>query len=360
MQLLKFIKENPKDWKTKIQEAPYHITVKEDDPYTMLCYNLIKSDFNYQLTRECRGIILKGSEIVCRGFDKFGNYGESYVPEIDWETARVKEKLDGSLIKVWFDDGWIISTNGTIDAYRESPYIDNGYSSFGDLFNSVIGFSFITTKYNPYSDMDKSYTHLFELCTPYNRVVVLHEDSKVYYLGSRNNKTGNYADFTEIKLPRPKQYNIPTLDECKLSLQNRSFEFEGYVVVDGFDNMMKLKNRKYINAAYVGNNGAITTRRAVKIMREDGVDELLSYYPEKRVLFDKIENTLDSIGDSLKSFLMEDVSDMDRKDIAVFYNKSKCPGYLFYKLDDGTMDFRSFIDSRLSSFVIRLLKRNGV
>ena len=103
------------DWQELLTQEPYCLKIKEDGPYTMFSYDQIRSDFNIKLVREARGIIFRTGEWkqpVCWAFNKFGNYGESYAPEIDWETAFVTEKVDGSLMKVWWDGNWHISTNG--------------------------------------------------------------------------------------------------------------------------------------------------------------------------------------------------------------------------------------------------------
>jgi len=54
---------------------------------------------------------------VAYPFNKFFNFGEEYADNIDWESAHVLEKVDGSLIKVYFHNGaWCVGTNNTIDA----------------------------------------------------------------------------------------------------------------------------------------------------------------------------------------------------------------------------------------------------
>ena len=109
------------DWEQVLTQEPYYIKIKEDGPYVMFSYDQIRSDFSYNIVREARGIIFrkgKWETPVCWAFNKFGNYGESYAPEIDWNTAFVTEKIDGSLMKVWWDGDWKISTNGTIDAFK--------------------------------------------------------------------------------------------------------------------------------------------------------------------------------------------------------------------------------------------------
>ena len=106
------------NWRKTLEELS--ITIKEDESYLLLKYG-ITANFANPIVQECRGLILNKYtlEVVCHSFDKFGNFGESYAPEIDWTTARCQAKMDGSLIKVWYDKGqWRVSTNGTIDAYK--------------------------------------------------------------------------------------------------------------------------------------------------------------------------------------------------------------------------------------------------
>ena len=51
---------------------------------------------------QCRGLILRKdtNQPVCVPFYKFFNLGEEQAHAIDWGTASVYEKVDGSLIKV--------------------------------------------------------------------------------------------------------------------------------------------------------------------------------------------------------------------------------------------------------------------
>ena len=90
------------NWRKTLEELS--ITIKEDENYLLLKYG-IAADFANPIVQECRGLILNKStwEVVCHSFDKFGNFGEPYAPEIDWTTARCQAKMDGSLIKVCFD-----------------------------------------------------------------------------------------------------------------------------------------------------------------------------------------------------------------------------------------------------------------
>ena len=125
---------NNLDWEEILSNPPYSITIKRDGGYILLKYNQFLSDFSNPIVRECRGSIfyLRDDglyECVCRAFDKFGNYGEEYTDEIDWSTAQVQEKVDGSLIKVFYhNNSWHVATNGTINAYNCIVYKEDKVS----------------------------------------------------------------------------------------------------------------------------------------------------------------------------------------------------------------------------------------
>lgn len=186
MKVLELINNNH-NWEEILTQPPYCIKIKRDGNYVILKYNQLNSDFSNPIVRECRGAIFYANdngkyECVCRAFDKFGNHGESYVKDIDWESAVVEEKIDGSLIKIWHhNDEWCISTNGTIDAFEAQ--IGDTELTFGDLVNKAIGCSQV-----PYllEELDKHTTYMFELTSPESRVTIFYPETKLYYLGQRD------------------------------------------------------------------------------------------------------------------------------------------------------------------------------
>ena len=84
--------------KSTLENPPYNCNVNEDGNLYIVKYNQIKSDFSIKAVQEARGIILeKGTnKIIARAFDKFFNYSEGHAELIDFSTAKVQEKVDGS------------------------------------------------------------------------------------------------------------------------------------------------------------------------------------------------------------------------------------------------------------------------
>lgn len=353
MRLVEFIKQN-KNWEQILAEKPYCLKIKKDDEYTLLSYDQIKSDFYNEIVRECRGIILENKtlEPVCIPFYKFGNYGEGYVPNIDWNSARTQEKVDGSLIKVWFHNGkWRVSTNGTIDAYKceigqvDLLKLDCPYKYFGELFDKAkenVGLDF--------EKLNKDYTYMFELVSPYNKVVIEYKEITIYHIGTRNNRTLEELDI-DIGVKKPQQFTLYTLEECLESANKLPYNEEGYVVVDKDWNRIKIKSPQYVAVHHIKNNGDVNIASIVQLIRTNEIGEFLTYFSEYtnnvNIIKSKINNILLNLNNGLleikdKEFATQKdfaLAVKDRPFSAFFFSwnkdKSLTPETWFWKMDNN-------------------------
>ena len=284
------------NWESILTQPPYNLKVSRDGNYTMFKYSQIASDFSIPLVREARGIIFredKNFECVCRPFDKFGNYGESYVPEIDWDSASVQTKIDGSLMKVWYDDGvWHVSTNGTIDAFK-AELNDAKYHSFGDLFMSVWELND-----NEDATLHPDFTYMFELVSPHNKVVIPYDKTKLYFLGFRDTKTGEefmpedsiVADLFDI--PERLSLAAPSLDAVREIAEKLPWSEEGYVVCDGMFNRIKVKSPAYVAAHYLVTGHVNSIPRLIDIILSGEEEEFLTYGAEYEDEITELKNLM--------------------------------------------------------------------
>ena len=299
------------NWEELLTQEPYNIKISEDGPYVMFKYNQLSSDFNIPMVREARGIIFRKGQWenpVCWAFNKFGNYGEAWVEDIDWSTAFVSEKIDGSLMKVWWDGNWKISTNGTIDAWK-AELGDIRMPNFGEYFTQAI------EKYYPncsvfLCDLDSDLTYMFELVGPYNRVVVPYEEPAIYFLGARNKYTGEEFNCSpEVagalgmgRFKLPKKYQINTLEVCEILTQTFKWDEEGVVACDAQFNRMKIKSPAYVMAHYARNNNVITRKHLIKIIVDNEIAEFLCYAADYKEELEKIQGLMNSfckVGDQI-------------------------------------------------------------
>ena len=379
LEIVDFIKNNP-DWETKLQEKPYCITISRDRMFglnlIMFKYNQIDSDFNVELVRECRGIILNEDtlEPISVPFFKFGNVGEGWVKDIDWKTASVQEKIDGSLIKVVrIGNNLLISTNGTIDAYKAPLQEQIGcyYKNFGVLFESAIKNQFydkIDWDSFPVPLMDKEIrtacmdlfkdnilegkTYMFELVSPFNRVVVPYKDTKAYFIGIRDNNTLKEEFFANHELSKifdcPKIFNLKTLDECIAATKELPWNEEGYVAMDSEFNRVKIKSPSYVSVHHLkGEGGTISYRRAIEIVRSNEIEEICSYFEEFRKSLDDCKDRfwklVKETEDEWDDFTKISESFPSRKEKAMYIQKNfKIPGIAFGMMDGKISSVKDF------------------
>lgn len=272
-----FISEH-ENWRDILKDE-YKITVKEEYPFAIFNYG-IDCDFSNPIVQESRGIILDldNLEVVCWPFRKFGNYNESYADKIDWNTARVQDKIDGSIIKLWWNrmtGKWQFSTNGTINA---DTALANQMTQ--DTFLNVI------RKADNYCEIilrlpifNKDYTFVFELVSPETQVVVKYPKPHLYHIGTRNNISGQEMD-SDIGIEKPKEYPLKSLDDCVTAAgelnksddgQVHGVKKEGFVVVDGNWNRIKVKSPDYLMLHRMSSNANFSKERIISMIRDGSV-----------------------------------------------------------------------------------------
>lgn len=332
--------ENAEDM---LKAKPYCVKVKHDGDLALFKYTQFDSDMSYRCVRESRGSIFTKTEdgtydIVCRPFDKFFNYGEEYASEIDWGSARVLEKVDGSLCKMFYTDGqWHLATNGTINAF-DAGIGENNHSqfSFGDIFERAVGCSVAELG----STLDKSRTYMFELTSPETQIVIPYQDG-VYYLSSRDTKTGQeffdrpvFIDTAKIKYP--KQFDLTSLSNVVNVVSQMTQDEEGVVVNDKYGNRIKVKSPEYLAQAHLRINGNISYKKLLEYRKKDMLDDVLAYNETIREKSDKLQSAIETTWDAMDDS-WEKVSGMlpcPRKDFAIAAKKLPYSFYLFEKVDN--------------------------
>ena len=302
-----------------------NIQIVRDGAFMLLTYGH-GADFSDPIVRQARGIIFKNGRVVCRPFDKFSNYEEegSDADLIDWDSARVQTKIDGSLINMFYVDGyWHFSTSGNIDA-ANAPVVDG--KTFLDLIHEADNFRNI-----PFEEMDVEKTYMFELVGPYNRVIINYPRTHLYHIGTRD-LDGKETD-ENIGIEKPKEYEIHSLDDCIKAAEALNPEDEitneGFVVVDKDYHRIKVKSPKYILMHRAINNGIVTIRRILQAIRE-GNDEVYYRteqtrvkYLEVKLLLAKLEYEMEKEMQDARALYQE--YDYDRKATVKEVEKMKYP-----------------------------------
>lgn len=265
---------------------------------------------NDPLALECRQLIVRYDEfrndcrgewyVMSRSFDRFFNLYE----KLDtFEFDYALEKLDGSIISLYFDDvtkqfQW--ATRSTAYAEATTNGFDGG-QKFSDLCDKAWGFS---PKENTehqtlamYWDIENLLSLTFELLGPANRVVTRYPKTELRLIGGRKQcgKELKYdelkklaEDYLDCEMP-VRHWHLKTLEDVITHVENLPSEQEGVVLVrEQFKNLgrMKIKNKAYLDLAQKRNGGNITPVRIVKMIQRGDYDEYLTYFPEDAEFMD--------------------------------------------------------------------------
>lgn len=262
---------------------------KEFPNLVLLKYNQIDSPMGVRLVQECRGLILDEANdwnVVSRPFDKFFNYGEGHAASINWRSAQVQEKLDGSLMQLyWYQGAWRVATSGMPDASGE---VNGCGFTFAELFWRV-------WKEKGYALPDPGHmsrTFLFELMTPYNRVVVPHKENRLVLIGVRERNGDEYNLYSDFfsghGWERVRFFPLQTVEDVEATFRTMDpLHQEGYVVVDNYFDRVKVKHPGYV-AIHQLRDG-FGPKHLLEVIRSGEKSELLTYYPEWTEHFRSIE-----------------------------------------------------------------------
>ena len=315
-------------------EAEHHINVKRHSKYpnlVLLKYNQILTTMT-PMTRECRGLILDEAnnwECVCYTYSRFCNWGEVWGDTIDYSTSKCLEKVDGSLIQLYYyDNKWNCSTSGMPDAQGQVGDFD---ISFNDLFWN-------TWKTLGYRLPERTDICLaFELMSPFNQLVVRQNKSRIVLHGVRC-----LSDFAELA-PEPiaaqygwecvKSWPLTTIEEVvKVANELDPLQAEGFVVVDSQFHRIKVKSVKHVLLSHIRDNLTSSQRNMIELIRQNETGDMLAHIQqieELKSIHDKIKNQFEALISYIEMAYEQIKDQPTQKDFALLAVKSCYSGALF-------------------------------
>jgi hypothetical protein len=307
------------------------INCKVDSEYPNLHlfkYDQIESPKNHPVVLECRGTILDKINnwgIVSFPYNRFFNAGEGHAAVIDWSSAVVYEKLDGSCLQLYFYNGvWRVGTLGMPNANGEV----SGAGNF--TFNELFWNTFNSLSYKLPTEEYNKYTFMFELMTPYNRVVVRHLQNKLVLHGIRNNNTlQEYSpDSFNMGWEVVKSYKLGTISEIMEAATHLDpMASEGFVVVDKDFNRQKVKSPAYV-ALHHAVDG-VSSKSLLELIRSNENSEFLSYFPEYEVEYNDLAAKYEKFVKTVAAIYEKYKSIENQKDFALKVKDLPYSGLLF-------------------------------
>ena len=305
--LTNFIKKNINNFQEELAKPPYAVKTKQHAVMTnlyMFKYSQFESDFTNPVVRCCRGSVYDIHEVgtvkpLLMPFFKFANYGEAGADPIDWNNGLyVREKLDGSLIKlIKLTSGDLWTTNGSFEIGTEVPElypVDNDENlpppyTFASLRDYALRGHEQQIKTLP-----ELWTFMFELTSPYNKIIVPYRETKLTLLGCRDPQGMEHTPEWAVEnfgltFDTPKIYPLKNIDDvvsyCKSINTN---DREGVVVQDGNFNRIKIKSEHYRGLSALKGEDNFSDERLFTAIKEGWIDDALAGWPEIKKRTDEI------------------------------------------------------------------------
>ncbi|VVB50658.1 RNA ligase [uncultured archaeon] len=356
---------------------PLGIEVRRKDGKVLFSYDQIESHkFKaHPVVKECRGLILYEDnwDICSMAFSRFLNYGEDGadpLPE-DLSGCYVLEKVDGTMVSMYWDrndKNWHCATRSMIDAEGTVNNLDLG--TFAALFWNALS----TTKFDDVKGTLKwGRTYVFELTSPYNRVVTYYPETSATLLMVRHNadamecargeveKIAEYLGCAVVKAVKATDF-AALLKMQKEDGSQLDPEFEGYVIVK--EDVPSHKRNKLKNPAYLALHRVATSvseRNLLELVKMGVHDDFLGRFPEWKPSIDKMVQGLVNMDRIIRLDWQRLCHIEDRKTFAIEACKCRFPSFLFALKNNKVCLYtlkQSIIDMRTDALLDSIEKAN--
>lgn len=276
-----------------IEDAKEFI-VAEKDGYKVINYMVVTEDTfpnispagNYSevnkentlkaaLRRECRGIKFDmNGKLIARPYHKFFNINEreeTRFDKIDLEPKHLLlEKLDGSMVHPMRVNGhirWCTKMGITDASMQAEEYVARNY------------------RYTVMSDhlLENGHMPIFEWCSNQNRIVLSYPLDMLYLTAIRNQKTGVYLPYSEMK-DVAEYHGIPVVPILGQNIDevSKMENTEGIVIRydDGIGHMYKLKTEWYV-LRHKSKDAIMREKNVIEYCMSDKIDDVIPFLTEE-------------------------------------------------------------------------------
>ncbi len=330
-----------------------------------LNYDQLAAKSDNPIACQCRGLVLRPTAgprltfepvgettVVARPLDRFFNAGDVHAAPIDWDTAVIQSKLDGTMTELYWDsvkEQWCVATRSVPEAdasFGDPPGSPLKENTFYELFMYAAARS-----HSPYfTDLDhwltvmqqeRDKTFIFELTSPLNRVVVKYDDYRITILAARETANGKYLPTNElykIGVPVVETWPLKTLADIEHFLHDSDpAKIEGAVVIDANHNRIKVKSKQWILASRAKDLVTMSKRNALECIIDGSSDDVIPLLSEElQDYMHKLQSGLVEYCRQLDvAFNTYRLTSTDRKQFALFVQASGFWQSPFFALYDG-------------------------
>lgn len=229
------------------------------DEIACMCRGMVLTDDSMEVIRD--DVPLQNARILAFPFIRFFNYGQlNFV----FKPVKVYEKLDGTMIVMYFDDRAGIWQFGTRNVPDGSNVSNVSNTSFRALCLRALRehYNFPNSMYFWEAfNLNKGMTYIFELMTPENKVVVNHTDYKICLIGARYGSEKNFEEVSVEQAAKEAGFDFVVSHSMNLKAdEHEVFEnivkfanvrdpkcHEGFVVLGENWQRLKVKSAGYVS-----------------------------------------------------------------------------------------------------------------
>ena len=298
-------------------------------PLVGFAYDQIDSPKLDPVVRWARGTVLEDKtwKLVAQSMPRFFNMGENR-PEwdsFDWQNFVSTEKMDGSLLIVYhYNDKLMVNTSGSFGGKIAKSEV-----TFEEVFKSCVDVE----------KLDKNLTYVFELCTPYNKVVRNYttpiarmitvfcgQNEFAHLEASKEALKVGILQVDTIKEIRQKS----DLDYFLMAKESSDPTYEGVVIRDGNGVRFKCKTRTYLGFHHMHDDGAEGSyKRILPFIMAGECSEVKAYFPELTEKIDKGNEKYTSAINSLNDLFDKTKDITDQKQFAMAIKDHPLKSILF-------------------------------
>lgn len=304
------------------------ITVKSKDGYWVLNYNQFAPKNQYNILT--RGLVIhKDGYIASCPFFRFFNYGEPTAASVNFNESSVIEKLDGSLVGVFFPDGDTENPAWHFRNLLSAHQQDRDFAIKGFVLSEEVPLLMEVAPYLDKIEFGKvwtDFTLIFEFISRANAVITKYEEEQygLYLIGARHLPT--LREFSEddldhaakiLKVRRPRRWNASSYEEVLEMMSGFPKDYEGFVIRDNVTgDRIKIKSEDYLKRHRLLTKLNYKNLIPLYFLGERG--EIEALFPQTKQIFDEVENCYNNFVKKVYDVLMHWQSkNVSRKEVAL-------------------------------------------
>lgn len=195
----------------------------------------------------------------------------------DKKIIRVQDKLDGSMIRfIRLPDGSVKAKTKYAFFSPQAEMADSIYKNNSSI-RDVVDWS-----------LDCGLAAIFELVSPYNRIVLEYPETELRLLQLRDERDGKYIDIYDgiyyyvDKIKLSDKEPLVTWDEL-LKMKEEVKDKEGWVITLEDGQMLKVKTDWYLSLHRLLTENVYQTNVIVEAILDEHIDDVISALPENFV-----------------------------------------------------------------------------